>query len=353
MLKADEVAIYRGSETTEARLSRWECVVIKCFAILFLILFLSEKVVREFGSIRRTWATEIMRTVGDNESSKHAGGRSRAAPGEDLPKARRRAQPVSGDQPQEHGPKGGNEAQGEVSARVEQARRLAREQIEEPLVESHARSCSRESSAARGTAALAQRLPTPTRVWSVGPLTKVDPAMMGVVIGGRGTTITGPRVDPQTGSRATATRSAVFAGDRIVIASKVGMRNVEGAQIPEAGHQLLSLDTQTGEVKDRRDTFGFVSLSVFAACDEHIVVSGHNVVRLTPDPKDAGTFDDARGHKSWLVRNISPDGSTLGNGTDSGFELIDARTLHARKLTDLFVSDAGVSSKAALSDSPL
>jgi len=46
-------------ESVETRLSGWECVVIKCFAILFLILFLSEKAVKEVGSIRRTWASEI------------------------------------------------------------------------------------------------------------------------------------------------------------------------------------------------------------------------------------------------------------------------------------------------------
>ena len=48
-----------GSDHNETRLGRWECVVIKCFAILFLILFLSEKAIKEVGSIRRTWANEI------------------------------------------------------------------------------------------------------------------------------------------------------------------------------------------------------------------------------------------------------------------------------------------------------
>jgi hypothetical protein len=59
-------------ETTEARLGRWECLVIKCFAILFLILFLSEKAVKEIGNIRRAWATEIQEPLGRS---------SQAAPG--------------------------------------------------------------------------------------------------------------------------------------------------------------------------------------------------------------------------------------------------------------------------------
>jgi hypothetical protein len=153
-------------------------------------------------------------------------------------------------------------------------------------------------------------------------------------------------VDSQTGSAFAATRSVVFAGDRIVIASLVGTRKVEGAQIPEDVYQLLSLDTRTGEVKDTLETSAFGSLKVFAACDEHVIVSGRNVVRLTPDLRNAGTFDiHARGHRSERVENISPDGSTLGNATDSGFELIDARTLQARTLTDLSVADT--------SDNPL
>jgi hypothetical protein len=49
----------RVREKAEQRLARWECLVIKCFAILFLILFLSEKAVREVGSIRRAWVTEV------------------------------------------------------------------------------------------------------------------------------------------------------------------------------------------------------------------------------------------------------------------------------------------------------
>jgi len=85
------------------------------------------------------------------------------------------------------------------------------------------------ASAAMG---FAQKLPQPTRMWSVGPLTKSDP-VMGIAFGTGGATITGPRVDTQTGSIFAATRSLVFAGDRIALASKVGMRKVEGAQNPD------------------------------------------------------------------------------------------------------------------------
>jgi len=198
----------------------------------------------------------------------------------------------------------------------------------------------------------AQKLPPPTRVWSVGPLTKSEP-VMGIAFGAGGATVTGPHVDTQTGSIFAATRSVVFAGDRIVLVSKVGMRKVEGAQNPAEVYQILSLDSRLGEVKDAREILVFRSLQVFATNDAHVIVSGRSVLRLTPDLKDAGSFDyDARGHKFGSVENISPDGSTLGNATSPGLELIDARSLKAVTLTDLALVPTSVSSKAVVSDSP-
>ena len=198
----------------------------------------------------------------------------------------------------------------------------------------------------------AQKLPLPTRVWSVGPLTKGEP-VMGIAFGAGGATFTGPHVDSQTGSVFSATRSIAFAGDRIVLASKIGMRKVEGAQVPGSVYQLLSLDAQTGVVKDTCEIVAFASLQVFATNDAHVIVSGRSVMRLTPDLKDAGSFDyHAQGHKSGNVENISPDGSTLGNATSPGFELIDSETLKETRLTEQPIVITGVSSKAVVSDSP-
>jgi hypothetical protein len=199
---------------------------------------------------------------------------------------------------------------------------------------------------------LAQKLPPPTRVWSVGPLTKSEP-VMGIAFGAGGATATAPHVDTQTGSIFAATRSVVFAGDRIVLASRVEMRRVEGSQNPAAVYQLLSLDAKSGKVRNTREILAFGSLQVFATNDEHVIVSGRTVMRFTPDLKEAGSFDyQARGHKFGSVENISPDGSTLGNATSPGLELIDARTLTATMLTDRPIVATGVSSKAVVSDSP-
>jgi len=196
----------------------------------------------------------------------------------------------------------------------------------------------------------AQKLPSPTRVWSVGPLTKSAP-VMGIAFGAGGATTTGPHVDTQTGSIFAATRSVVFAGDRIVLASKMGMRRVEGAQNPAEVYQLLSLDVRSGEVKDSRELFAFGSLEVFATNDAHVIIAGHSVMRLTPDLKDAGSFDyDARGHKFGRVQNVSPDGSTLGNATSPGFELVDAQTLKVTPLTASPAVDTSVNAKGFVTD---
>jgi hypothetical protein len=200
------------------------------------------------------------------------------------------------------------------------------------------------------TCVVGQKLPPPTRVWSVGPLTKSEP-VMGIAFGSQGATVTGPHVDFQTGSIFAATRSVVFAGDRIVLASMVGMRRVEGAQVPEQVYQVVSLDAKTGEVKDTREIPAFASLKVFATNDGHVIVSGRGVLRLTPDLKDDGSFDyDATGHKLGRMENVSPDGSTLGNATSPGFELVDARTLKATQLIAAPAVDTSVSTKGFVTD---
>ncbi len=202
------------------------------------------------------------------------------------------------------------------------------------------------------TIGFAQKVPKPKRVWSVGPLTKSQP-VMGIAFGAGGATLTGPRVDTQTSSIFAATRSVAFAGDRVVLASKVGTRSVEGAKVPEQVYQVLSLDVQTGEVKDAREISAFGSLQVFATNDAHVIISGRTMMRFTADLKGAGSFDyHARGHKLGSVENISPDGSTLANATSPGLELVDARTLTATTLTDWPIVATSVSSKAVVSDSP-
>ena len=116
-------------------------------------------------------------------------------------------------------------------------------------------------------------------------------------------------------------------------------------------YQLLSLDAGSGKVKDMREILAFSSLEVFATNDSHVIVSGRSVLRLTPELKDDGSFDySATGHKFGRVQNASPDGSTLGNATSPGFELLDAQTLKATQLTASPSVDTSVSSKGFVTD---
>jgi hypothetical protein len=179
----------------------------------------------------------------------------------------------------------------------------------------------------------AQNLPKPVRIWSVAKFAKSDP-VMGISFGADGATVTTPHVSSQTSSIFSATRSIVFVGDRIVLVSMIGMRRVEGAQAPESVYQLLSLDSKSGKVKDTRQLSGFGSTPLFATRDGHIIAAGRTLMKLTPDLKDAGNFDyHSTGHKFGNVENVSPDGLTLGNSTNPGFDLIDTSTLKARQLT--------------------
>jgi len=129
------------------------------------------------------------------------------------------------------------------------------------------------------------------------------------------------------------------------------MRHVEDAQVPVSVFQLLSLDIKTGETKDTRELTAFGSLPLFATRDGRIIVSGRNVLRLTSDLKEDGSFDyNATGHKFGRVQNISPDGTTLGNATSPGYELIDAHSLKATPLTATPLADTSVNSSGVITD---
>ena len=191
----------------------------------------------------------------------------------------------------------------------------------------------------------------PSLVWSIGPLTKGEQVMGFAVSTSGETTLTGPHLDSQTSSIFTATRGVIFAGDRIVLISKVGLRQVPGHNVPAHVYKLLSLDLKTGQVKDTREITAFRDVPIFATNDAHVIVAGHTVLRLTPDLKDAGVFDyDADGYGSGSVESISPDGSTLGNATSPGYELIDSRSLKATQLTEKPAYATSVSSQAFVTD---
>jgi hypothetical protein len=129
------------------------------------------------------------------------------------------------------------------------------------------------------------------------------------------------------------------------------MQQLPEAKVPAEVYQLLSVDTQTGQVRETREITAFGSLKLFATNDAHIIAAGRNVLRLTPDLKDAGIFDyHAEGRKFGSVENISPDGSTLGNATSPGYELIDAQSLKVSVLTTAPAYATSVNTKGFVTD---
>ena len=119
----------------------------------------------------------------------------------------------------------------------------------------------------------------------------------------------------------------------------------------QTGLSALVSRRQTGEVKDSREFVGFGVRAIFATNDAHVIVSGASVLRLTPDLKDDGSFDYyATGQKHGRVQNVSPDGSTLGNATSPGFELINAQNLKATELTANASVDTSVNNKGFVTD---
>lgn len=175
----------------------------------------------------------------------------------------------------------------------------------------------------------AQKAPPAIRLWSVGPLTRSAPVME-FTVGKGGINIFRSRADPQTGSSFAAIRSMAFVGDRIILASLVGTKNIPGVKVPGDLYRVVSLARSTGEIENTRDFVAFSELEVFATKDGHAIISGYHVLRLTPDLKDAGQVDD---NAVVGVENISPDGTVLGDATRPGFKLIDTRTMKASTLT--------------------
>lgn len=200
------------------------------------------------------------------------------------------------------------------------------------------------------TALPAQKLQKAKRLWSKGPLTKPQ-VVGGFYFDSSGMHMTGQHVDSQTQSLFSATRSIAFVRDRVILASRTGSRTVPGSSVPKNVYQLLSLDSANGAVKDSREFLAGASIQVFATNDDHVIVIGSETIRLTPDLKNDGIFEDQdAGHKSGRVENMSPDGSNLGYETMPGFDLLDARNFRVTRITSTPSVSSSVSSKGFLTD---
>jgi hypothetical protein len=184
--------------------------------------------------------------------------------------------------------------------------------------------------------ACAQKLPKPTRLWSVGPLTMSE-AVMGIAFGPTGPT--------KTRSIFSATRSIAFAKDRIIVASDVGVQRLEGHATPTEVTKIFSLDEANGQIRDQREVLSYSSLSVFSTDDGHVVITGQSMLRLTPELRDDGIFSYTGG-----IENASPDGTIFGNGMYPGYQMIDGKLLYATPFTKKPISVTSINDSGIVTD---
>lgn len=191
-----------------------------------------------------------------------------------------------------------------------------------------------------------------TLVWSVGPLTPGQPQPGTSVIPKR-LRLSGPSLALiQTGTAFAATRSVVFAGDRVVLLADLGPPTPQSGSTSADVMALVSLDANTGVVKNTRQFSDLPGAELFATSDAHVIVATTTgLFRLTPDLQTIATFQDkATGYKHNHIRNISPDGTTLGDATSPGYDLLNSATFQPTRLTELDAPDSSVSNKGLLSD---
>jgi hypothetical protein len=196
-----------------------------------------------------------------------------------------------------------------------------------------------------------QQKAPPVRLWDVGPLVRAT-SVPEVTFGTRRANFTSPRVSSQTSSTFAATRRVIFSGDRVVALVLTETRNAEDSQIPLPSCELFSIEIKSGQIKESRGLDDCGSPKIFATGDDHVIVAlANRVVRLTTDLKDDETLDyGASGHKFNKVESISPDGTTLGDATRPGFELIDTKTLAPKQLTTAPSIDTSVNSRGFITD---
>jgi len=114
--------------------------------------------------------------------------------------------------------------------------------------------------------------------------------------------------------------------------------------------ELFSLDEKAGKIRSIRKLDGR-QRGIFATDDGHVVLSGSNVLRLTSGLKDEGAFSyQSNDHKFGRVQSASPDGSTLGNATSPGFELLNSHTLVVTPLTKDPVVDTSINNEGVVTD---
>ena len=128
-----------------------------------------------------------------------------------------------------------------------------------------------------------------------------------------------------TGSELSATRQLVFAGDRVLAVFDAGYPQYADKQ-PMSKYRLLSIEAETGEVKNSREFIGRWGAMPHLFLNERWPRDLGTRFFEALNPIDRGWSSTQLGQRTDR-RGISPDGSTLARATEPGTILLDSHTL--------------------------
>jgi hypothetical protein len=128
-----------------------------------------------------------------------------------------------------------------------------------------------------------------------------------------------------TDSEYESRRQVIFAGNRLIVSFDAGSAAYQNQQ-PMSNYRLLSLDVQTGAVKNSKEFIGkWGSMPLlYLTNDGHVILQHESLKSLNPDLSETGShFAPDKGR----VSQMSPDGSTMAWETMPGSTLVDSDSL--------------------------
>jgi hypothetical protein len=150
-----------------------------------------------------------------------------------------------------------------------------------------------------------------------------------------------------TSSDFAASRRAVIAGDRVVVILDVGPLVFENGR-PKSTYRLLSLDLNSGVVRNQQDITDYRMPDLYATDDDHVIMGEFSLTRLNSDLTSTTEVFTEKGHGRTI--QISPDGSILAHETTPGTELLDSHNFLPTGIRFAESVPTAVSTDAVLTD---
>jgi hypothetical protein len=150
-----------------------------------------------------------------------------------------------------------------------------------------------------------------------------------------------------TSSDFAASRRAIVAGDRVVVIVDVGPLVFENGR-PKSTYRLLSLDLNSGVIRNRQEVTGYRIPDLYATDDDHVIMGEFSLARLNSNLSSTSEVFTEKGKGRTI--QISPDGRTLAHETTPGTELLDSHTFLPTGILFAESVPTAVSTDAVLTD---